>query len=230
MTTHQPAAAPDTDALLRQILERVSVDRRRGRLELVLAIILSLATLSSTWCGYQANQWGGKQSGNQAAADTAERKAAEYTIVALQLRTFDGIALLEFWSALRENDAERQAAVRARVRPQLRAAIDAALADGMLHDPSKPGPLQRPEYILAEEQAAAKSREDAALHRAQARTAGAAADSYVILTLTFASVLFFGGITGTFTARRVRIGLGCIALLLFLLALVQLAKLPIAAG
>lgn len=230
MTTHQPAAAPDTDAMLRQILERVSVDRRRGRLELVLAIILSLATLSSTWCGYQANQWGGRQSGNQAAADTAERKAAEYTIVALQLRTFDGIALLEFWEALRQNDAERQAAVRARVRPQLRAAIDAAIADGALHDPTKPGPLHRPEYVLAEEQAAAQSRDEAARHRAEAGRAGSASDAYVVLTLMFASVLFFGGITGTFTARRVRIGLGCIALLLFLFALVQLIKLPISAA
>lgn len=223
-------AQPDTDAMLRQILERVSVDRRRGRLELILAIILSLATLCSTWCGYQANQWGGKQSGSQAAADTAERKAAEYTIVALQLRTFDGISMLEYWRELRQNDAESQEALRARMRPQLRAAIDAALADGMLHDPSKPGPLQRPEYALAEEQSAAQSREEAAQHRQAAVRAGTASDAYVVLTLMFASVLFFGGITGTFTARRVRIGLGWVALLLFLIALAQLVRLPVFAA
>ena len=223
-------AQPDTDALLRQILERVSVDRRRGRLELVLAIILSLATLSSTWCGYQANQWGGRQSGNQAAADTAERKAAEYTIVALQLRTFDGMSMLEYWRALRLNDGESQDALRARMRPQLRAAVDAALAAGVLHDPSQPGPLQRPEYILSEEQSAAQSREEAAQHRQAAVRAGVASDSYVILTLMFASVLFFGGITGTFTARRVRLGLGWVALLLFLFALAQLIKLPVLAS
>jgi hypothetical protein len=46
----------------------------------------------------------------------------------------------------------------------------------------------------------------------------------------FASVLFFGGITGTFTVRRVRVGLAGIALLLFLITLAMLIQLPVCVG
>jgi hypothetical protein len=49
------------------------------------------------------------------------------------------------------------------------------------------------------------------------------------MTLLFASILFFGGITSTFGSRPIRTGLGCVALLLFLIAVVILAGLPVAA-
>lgn len=216
--------------MLRRILAAVEKDHRRGKLELVLAIILSLATLASTWCGYQAAQWGGVQSSKQAAADTAERQAAEDTIVGLQLRTFDALAILNYWAALRQNDVETRDAIFARMRPQLRSAIEASLAAGVLHDTKVTGPLERPEYVLAEEQEARRRRAEAGKLNTAAQEAGRASGSYVLLTLMFASVLFFGGITGTFTARRVRIGVGCLALIVFLITVAFLAALPVCRG
>ncbi len=220
----------DTDALLRRVLAAVEKDNRRGRLELALAIILSLATLASTWCGYQARQWGGIQNTKQASADTAERQAAEDTIVGLQLRTFDGIVLLNYWSALREKDTQTSDALIARMRPQLRKAIEASLAAGVLTDPQVAGPLQRPEYVLAEEQSAERLRKDASLLNMEAQVAGQACSKYVLLTLMFASVLFFGGITGTFSSRRVRNGLGCVALIVFVVTMSLLIGLPVCNG
>ncbi|MBI1824766.1 MAG: hypothetical protein HY287_06505 [Planctomycetes bacterium] len=225
-----PTEAQNTEALLQRVLAAVEKDNRRGRLELALAIILSLATLASTWCGYQARQWGGVQSNKQSAADTAERQAAEDTIVALQLRTFDGIVMIEYWAALRQRDKETGDAIYAQMRPQLRKAIDASLAAGVLTNPEVAGPLQRPEYILAEEQSAKHLREEAGKLNIAAQTAGQACSKYVLLTLMFASVLFFGGITGTFTARQVRNGLGCVALLVFIVTIAFLIELPVCKG
>ncbi len=85
MTTNPTSTEkPNTETLLHRIIVAVEKDRGRGKLELAVAIILSLATLASTWCGYQASEWGGLRSTEQAAADTAERQAAEDTIVGLQ--------------------------------------------------------------------------------------------------------------------------------------------------
>lgn len=42
---------PDTKALLHRVLALVEKDRSRGRIELALAINLSLTTLATTWCG-----------------------------------------------------------------------------------------------------------------------------------------------------------------------------------
>jgi hypothetical protein len=97
----------------------------------------------------------------------------------------------------------------------------------VLENPDLPGPLQRPEYILIEEVNSKRLRTEASeLHKA-AKIAGHASSRYVSLTLMFASVLFFGGITGTFTVRRVPVGLGGIALVLFLVTVTMLIGLPV---
>jgi hypothetical protein len=229
-TDRARTGAPDTDALLHRILAAVEKDRRRGRIELAVAVILSLATLTTTWCGYQARLWGDVQSAKQAAADTAERQAAEDTIVGLQLRTFDVLEMREYWAALRQKDTETRDAIFARMRPQLRKAIEASLAAGVLQNPEVAGPLQRPEYVLTEETSAKRLREEAGQLNSSAQVAGRASGSYVLLTLMFASVLFFGGITGTFTAPRVRIGLGCVALVIFMVTMTVLIGLPVCKG
>lgn len=226
----QPLASPDTHEVLERILSAVEPSRQRGRFELLIAILLAMASLASTWCGYQASNWGSNQLLDQTAADSAERQAAEDTIVALQLRTFDGLTLLSFWEAVRAGDVQSQEAHLARMRPQLRDAIQAALAAGVLTDPTVKGPLQRPEYNLAEEAEAAAKRVEANKLRVQVQFAGRASADYVLLTLMFASVLFFGGITGTLGSARARRFLGAAALVIFVVALVRLVFLPVSLG
>jgi hypothetical protein len=116
------------------------------------------------------------------------------------------------------------------MRPELRKALEASLAAGMLTNPEVAGPLQRPEYILTEEQDAKRLREEARQLHTAAQGAGQACSKYVLLTLMFASVLFFGGITGTFSSRRVRNGLGCVALVVFIITITFLIGLPVCNG
>ena len=101
-----PAQPLDNETQLRHILAALEKHNRRGMIELGLAIILSLATFASTWCGYQANLWGDEASSQQGAADTAERDAIEDTIIGLQLRTFDEVAIDSYFAALRGGDTE----------------------------------------------------------------------------------------------------------------------------
>jgi hypothetical protein len=175
--------APDSRVLLHRILAAVEKDHGRGRIELAVAIILSVTTLATTWCGYQAKLWGNVQSTKQAEADTSERKSAEDSILGLQLRTFDVLEVREYWSAMRQKDTETSDAVFVRMRPSLRKAIEASLAAGVLHNPDEPGPLQRPEYVLTQEQDAKRLREEAGKARTQAQAAGQASGAYVLLTL-----------------------------------------------
>jgi len=174
--------------------------------------------------------WGNIQSSRQAAADTEERQAAEDTIVGLQLRTFDLFEVKEYWAALRQKDTEASNAIFAHMRPSLRKAVEASLAAGVMHNPEVAGPLQRPEYTLAPEQDAKRLREASASLNVSAQVAGRASGQYVLLTLSFASVLFFGGIAGTLTARRVRVGLAIVALLLLIVTAAFLVGLPVCKG
>lgn len=221
---------PDVEAMLKRILSAVEQKSRSGWLELLTAVILSLATFASTWCGYQASQWAGKQSAAQAAADTAERVAAEQTIVGLQKRIQDEIAVMEYWRAMRQGEAEVANTIFERFKPALKAAIKVTLADGFLERTDVPGPFERPEYVLESETLSTQKREEAKVLKREATAAGAAAGSYVLLTLVFASVLFFGGIGSTFKRSSIRVTLACIALLIFAVALISMLRLPVTLG
>ena len=66
-----------------------------------------------------------------------------------------------------------------------------------------------------------------AQEQAGAEEANEHGDTYVLLTVAFASVLFFGGIGGSVQSRRLRIGLFVIALVLFIVTLITLGTMPV---
>jgi hypothetical protein len=219
------STAPSNDVLLRRILAAVEAKPRR-RLEVLAAVLLSVTTLASTWCGYQASRWGGESSARQAAADTAERAAGEARIAGLERRTQDGLVLLEFWRAMHTSDAKAVEVMRRRMHTSLLAAVDASIAAGFLEHPDQPGPLHRPEYRLEEEVEAAEQRATAVAQNVLAARASDVSSDYVLLTLLCASILFFGGIATTFDRRGVRVALVAVAAVLFLVAIVVIVRLP----
>lgn len=156
---------------------------------------------------------------------TAERQAAEDTIVGLQIRTYDGIVTLNDWRTLRENEERTKAALFARMRPVLQATLTAAFDAGVLKDPTFAGPLQRPEYVLEKETSAAHRGARTAEYR-QGRRAREQLVRHHDSLVRHDSL--FGGITGTFSARPSRVGLGCVALVHLLISIGILAGLPIA--
>ncbi len=221
---------PSDSEILHRLLAALESNQKRSRLELAMAIVLSLATLASTWCGYQATLWTGAAGDAQSTADTHERDAATATIEGLQMRTFDAVEILAYWTALRANNERDRDAVFSRMRPELQRALQASLDAGVLTDPKVAGPFRRSEYDLEEDRQAAEHRRKAAEKREEARVAGQRASAYILMTLLCASVLFFGGITGTISSRRIRLTLGVAAILLFSVTLVVLATLPVATG
>lgn len=222
-----PPSVDESRELLRQVHEAVTAGRRSGRVQALMAIVLSLATLTSTWCGYQAARWSGLQSSLQSSADTAERQAAENTIVGLQIRTQDEIMLLEYWRATRDGDERTKSLIELRMSPALKAATQASIREGIFKNPAVKGPLQRPEYQLEIETIAAARRSDAAKWSAEGGVAGLISNDYVLLTLTLASVLFLGGMSSTFSRPLVRKGLGVIAILVFAVAAVYALRLDV---
>lgn len=232
MVNQTPAQHADSDveAKLQRILAAVEQNRRQGRLELALVFVLALTALASTWCAYQSQRWNGAQMVELADAEVANQKAEASTLAGLQRRTMDGLTVLHFMEALRRDDTKSVEAIRLRMGSPLREAVEASLALDVMNNPNVPGPLRMPQYVLAEDQNAAAARATAGECRVAAQRAGQNGDSYVLLTLMFASVLFFGGITGTFEARRLRLWLGGIACTLFVGTMIGLAMMPVCRG
>jgi hypothetical protein len=82
------------------------------------------------------------------------------------------------------------------------------------------------EYVQPELNEANRLGELSAQEYTVAQQANRTSDTYVLLTVLFASVLFFGGIAGTIGSRRLRIAIVSVALALFLVTMIFLATMP----
>lgn len=218
------------DAKLTRILAAVEQDRQQGGMELALVIILSLTALCSTWCAYQSERWNGTQSVLLADAELASQEAQQRTLAGMQRRTLDGLVLLHYLDAKQRKDDVLANAIHLRMPSPLRETVDAWLKLDPFNNPDVPAPGKMREYVLVEDQEAKAAREKASQLRTVALSAGTNGDTYVLLTLLFASVLFFGGITGTFQSRRLRRGLASVACLLFVMTVIRLAFMPVCKG
>jgi hypothetical protein len=218
----------ETYALLQRILEAVEKDRQSRWTEIACALVLSLATMSTAWCAYQATLWSGVQTFRLTAANKASRDSSTFHIEAVQLRAHDAAMGMNWMHAKHEGNQRQEQFLFNRFRPEMKKAVEAWLKTDPFNNPkSPPGPFVMAEYVQPELGEAKRLEELSAQEFAAARKANETSDTYVLLTVLFACVLFFGGIAGTIDSRRPRIAIVAVALALFLVTVSFLATMPI---
>lgn len=218
----------ETAALLRRILTAVEKDRHTRWVEIICAVVLSLATTCSAWCAYQSTLWGGVQTFRLTAASTAGRASAAANLAGLQSRVFDATMGGAWMQARHEGNRLQEKFLYDRFRPEMRRAVDAWLKTDPFTNPNAPlGPIRMAEYVQPELAEVKLQEERFAAEYAAALRANRWSDTYVLLTVLFASVLFFGGIAGAVESRPLRIGIMGIALVLFAVTVSFLATMPI---
>ena len=217
-----------TASLLQRLLSAVEDNTRSRRLEIASAVLLGLAATASAWCGYQSNLWTGAQTFSLVAADEAARKSTQLTLQATQLQTIDLVFFTTFVEATFRGDKKLADFTLMRFRPEARKAVDAWLQTDPFNNPNAPvRPLAMAEYASPEREAAKHADEEQTRMLTAAQQASRSSDEYVLLTVRFAAVLFFGGIVSTFESRRLRTSVFLLAAALFTLSTIVLATLPI---
>jgi hypothetical protein len=218
----------ETAVLLQRILVAVEKDRRNRWVEITCAVVLSLATTASAWCAYQSTRWGGVQTFRLAAANVASRESSAAALSDLQLRAFDASMGISWMQAKFEGNKRQEEFLFDRFRPEMKKAVEAWLKTDPFNNPAAPlGPMKMAEYVQPELDEANRQGERSAQEHAAAEKANQNSDTYVLLTVLFASVLFFGGIAGTVESRRLRIAILAMALTLFVVTVAVLGTMPI---
>jgi len=220
---------PDTAVVLTRILTLLEQQAQRGRWEeFACAILLAVTTMASAWCAYQSVLWSGVQTFRLAAANGAARQASEKSVEALQLRAFDATMFISYAAAHTAGDDKVAAFLRARFRPEMRVAMEAWLATEPFTNPKAPlAPFHMKEYVQLEARQAREQNEEAARMHEAAQHANQFSDRYVLLTVLFATVLFFGGIAGTMRSVPLHRLFLAIALIVFLTTSAVLATMPL---
>lgn len=204
-------------------------ERLKHFIELATAIIISLATIASAWCAYQATLWGGIQTFRLCAVNALGRKSSEQTVRAGQMRTMDGILFVEYLKGKECHKDFLADFFYNRFRPELKRAIDVWLATNPFQNPrAPPHPFVMEEYNLEPEQEAKRLSEESGQKFDEARQANENSDNYVMLTVLFASVMFFGGISTQFESPRYSIAMLALGALVLCAAIGVVCTYPIA--
>ena len=192
------------------------VSKGERRLETWSAILMSIATIATAWCAYQSAEWGGEQSFMLGESMRAGREASLQAALASQRRSLDAALFMEWIGAIATDNEKLEDFYLERFRPGMRVAVDAWLATEPRTNPdAPPHPFVLPEYTVEQDSIAAGADLESKEMWALARQYDQRGDRYVLLTVIFASVLFFGGISEKFEDNHVRIGILIMGTLLF---------------
>lgn len=203
-------------------------DRER-RWSLAAALVLSFATLCTTWCSFQASAWGSTYSTESRAGTKARIEAVKFSDQANRQISSDLQIFTMWFEAEFAGDAALAREITARFRPHFVPAFDAWLtepvgADGHLPDGT---PFDRPEYVLP-----IQAEIDDAYDRAETATlladeATAASGRYILNSVLYASVLFLAGIASKLPSRRVSHGVVVLAAVVLVAAVGLMVALPV---
>jgi hypothetical protein len=196
--------------------------------EFLSATVLALATVATAWCAYQSTLWGGDEAVHRAAVNAANVKSAQFSGQALQWANLHANLFVEWAAAISQDNQDLADFLYQRFPPELRTATDAWIATKPLEDPNAPpSPFALPEYQLEEDELARQWEAQAQTELEMANQADEISDRYVLLTVIFASVLFFGGVAGKFQSQVIDMAMLVLAAIVFLAGLGILITVPV---
>jgi hypothetical protein len=207
------------------------VDRNgnlRERLELWSAALLAAATLTTAFSAYEATRWGGQQSTRFTEAAAARTESAKAQSRGFSFVTIDADLFTQFAVAYtQENRQLEQIFARRFFRDEFKRAFNAWLKLRPLSNPKAPDvPFEMKQYKVADLEESEQLEDEASQRFEEGRDANQTSDNYVLATIFFAAVLFFGGLSVKFRSQRLIIATLAFGSLMFLGGVARLATLP----
>jgi hypothetical protein len=209
------------------------LEKLKGRFELIIALVVSVAAISATWASFEASAWNGKAGGTSSKSSILRAEANRAGSIAAEETLIDGMLWLEWQKSILVGRDELAGFLRERFSPALEKAQEAWLAEAPVDEDGAPlgalpaqTPLTLPGYVPPNQQKAQDLSAEAERLLDEGREYSATGSSYVLLTVLFALVLFLGGLATRFNSPRLNTLLGSAAVALLLFGLVRMALLP----
>jgi hypothetical protein len=205
--------------------------RRRRRwetlVEVVEVVVLAIVAVATSYSGYMAARWDGRQallyghaSTDRFKADTASTRGGQELVADASIFT----AYLQAHSA---GDSKLATQYVRRFTPDYRTAFNAWLRTNPFTNPAAPaGPADMPQYRNPQLEAAAHLNATASATFDEGSTARDDAEAYLRDTVLFATVLFVVAIAQRFKVRSVRVTTTAIALSLAAYTVAEMLTLP----
>jgi hypothetical protein len=196
--------------------------------EPIALLLLSLATVGTAWCSFQAATWSSASQRLSNLSAAASRNAVTAQLQANQFAVMDVLLFSQHINALVAGNETLSRFYSNRFRKEAKVAFDAWMATNPFENDQAPahpfGPdLYKPQLL---EVARAAENESLTLWQ-QAGDAGRVSRSYVLLTVLLASALFCGGTASKFETLWIRRAVVSLGMGSFGFAVCRLLLLPV---
>ena len=196
--------------------------------EPVALLLLSLATVGTAWCSFQAAVWGGVSQRTMNLSAASSRNAAAAQLQSQQMLMLDVLLFSQYMNARSITNETLARFYSDRFRGEAKSAFEAWIATRPFENPNAPPHpfvtnLYQPRLMVEAKAAETEGQRQWQL----AGDSGRNSRGYVLVTVLLASALFCGGTASKFEAawiRRAVLGLGLGA---FVFAATRLFLLPI---
>ena len=197
-------------------------------LEIIAASLLALATLMSALCAFTSANWHADSTDHYNKSTNAMVMASEQLDNAHQQVLIDIVVFSNYYNAVSRGETQLASAYEARAfSPQLKAAFKAWTATEPFTNPSAPSnPFAMSEYKNPYREKAIVAQRVAKEQAVKGKNAIGQSDTYILLTVLFASVLFFAGISTKFKDNRLKVALLALGLCMFMASTVVFALQP----
>jgi hypothetical protein len=177
--------------------------------ELIAIVLLSVTAILTAWAGFQASKWGGVMSIAFSEASTARIEAARLEGTADRKLSIQVSLFTQWLQAYQDRDDELTDFLADRFPEPLSTVFPEWLASRPQIRPDAPAtPFEMPEYVIPELREAAQADARADEKFAEALRNNQRGDDYTLLTVGFATVLFFTALSGRLRGMTQRVLLG----------------------
>jgi hypothetical protein len=201
---------------------------KSGLLEGAALVLLSLGTVGTAWCSYEAASWGGAAQGAMNLSTASSRRAATKQVQTYQVTLLDVVLFSQYMNARGSSNETLARFYADRFRGEAKTAFAAWMATRPFENTNAPPHpfvtnLYQPRLL-----------EEARLEEAEAQRtwekageAGRTSRGYVLLTVVLACALFCAGMAAKFEVPWVRRTVLALGLVAFLFAAGRLLLLPV---
>jgi hypothetical protein len=201
-------------------------EKRDRRIEMIAAVLLSIATVVTAWSAYQATRWSGVQAESYVTASARRTESVRASNRANGQTIVDVDIYLDWLDAVRIGNDALADDLENRMRAEFLPAFEAWRASEPDEEIPEGTPFSRPEYVLAEADRAAELEVEASAAFNDGQEANQISDNFVLAAVMLASVLFFAGLAGTFDSFRAQLLLLILAGVMLVGGSIVVATLP----
>ncbi len=226
--------------------ESGALDRLEGRLdevaarfdktdwiELFAAIVLAIATVLAAWSAYQSSRWSGEQAKATNTANAARLQTVGLLGIAQTQGLLDAQITFAWIQEAIDGNEQGMAEFEARLPDTMRPVFEAWLATAPPGELPEGTPQDLPEYeeiALEPLRLAQDAVDEAAEAVLLASEANQRSDNFVLVAVVMASVMLFAGVGSRFQARRLRMAMILLSVIVLLVGFGFMISMPQSVG